>query len=217
MKFENHLQNTPTLKFDDSILEAKQLFDKSQLNSIVVLDDNQFKGILFKEELADYDNNLSLQNAKNLLKDIYLYDKFSIFDWFKIISHHQMKDIPIINIHNEYLGNLNFDDITNKFANTGLNVESSSILILSKPSEDFKYSEVFQILEANDAKVYGSYINHTDKNQTEVVVNIHHQGLNELLQSYRRYGYNVISFHHEDQHRETIKSNSEYLSKYLTV
>lgn len=217
MKFENHLQHKPTLKIENSILEAKEIFDKAELNSLVIIEDNQYRGLLCKDDLSNLENELDISQVKNLLKDIYLYEDFSIFDWFKIISHHQIIDIPIINKDDKYLGDLNFNDIINKFSNTGLNVEMSSILILSKPSSDFKYSEVFQILEANDAKVYGSYINHTDQNQTEVVVNVHHQGLNELLQSFRRYDYSIISFHQEDQHRETLKSNSEYLSKYLTV
>ncbi|MBS3737629.1 CBS domain-containing protein [Mesohalobacter halotolerans] len=217
MKFENHIHNTPALKVDQSILEAKNLFDKSKLNSLVVLKGSQFKGLVFEEDLCQYDNTQTIEEQRELLKDIYLYEDFSIFDWFKIISQNQIHDIPIISKANKYLGNLNFNDIINKFANTGLNVEMSSILILSKPSTDFRYSEIFQIIEANEAKVYGSYINYTDKDRTEVVVNLHHQGLNELLQSFRRYDYNVISFHQEDQHRETLKNNSEYLSKYLTV
>lgn len=217
MKYENHLQNSPTLKLNNSVLEAKNLFDKSKLNFIVVLDENKFKGLILQNELNDYDQKLTLNETDNLIKDIYLYEDFSIFDWFKFISQNQIKNVPLINKNDEYLGTLYFDDIINKFANTGLNVEMSSVLILSKSSEDFKYSEVFQILEANEAKIYGSYINQTDKDQTEIIVNIHHQGLNELLQSFRRYDYNVISFHQEDQHRETLKNHSEYLSKYLTV
>ena len=44
-----------------------------------------------------------------------------------------------------------------------------------------------------------------------------HAGLNELLQSLRRYHYEILSYHDEDLHRETLEDNSDYLSKYLTV
>ncbi|MGX1023308.1 hypothetical protein [Psychroflexus sp. MBR-150] len=217
MKLKNHIKATPTLELKDSIQDAKHLFEQTKRTSVAVLDDKQYKGLLFDDDLVDYKNESLLNHIKAKLKDIYLLEDFTIFDWLNTMSLYQIQDIPLINLNNEYLGSLNINDIILKFSNTGLNVDRSSVLILSKPSDEFKYSEVFQILEANDAKVYGSYINHTDKNQTEIVVNIHHQGLNELLQSFRRYGYNIISFHREDQHRETLKNNSEYLSKYLTV
>ncbi|WP_125086221.1 CBS domain-containing protein [Flavobacteriaceae bacterium 14752] len=217
MKFKNHIQDLPTIELKNSIRDAIQFFEQTKQTCVVVLEDNLYRGLLLEEDLIALENDLLIKQIKDKLKIIYLNEDFTIFDWFKTVSLHDIQDVPLINLNNEYLGSLNINDVILKFSNTGLNVDRSSILILSKNSDDFKYSEVFQILEANAAKVYGSYINHSDESQTEIVVNIHHQGLNELLQSFRRYEYNITSYHEEDQHRETLKNNSEYLSKYLTV
>ena len=77
--------------------------------------------------------------------------------------------------------------------------------------------KVFQIIEAHGAKVLATFIGNSDESRTEIVLKIIHTGLNELLQSFRRYDYEIISYHDEDLHHETLKDNSEYLSKYLTV
>jgi hypothetical protein len=116
-----------------------------------------------------------------------------------------------------FLGVINANAILTKFENTGLNVEGSTVLVIKKSSQTFSYAEVFQIAEANAAKIFGSYINNSDQTDTEIVLNIFHLGLNELLQSYRRYDYEIVSFHEEDLHHETLRANSDYFSKYLTV
>ena len=96
-------------------------------------------------------------------------------------------------------------------------MESSTILVIQKDSDKFSYSEVFHVVETNGAKVLATFIANSNKSKTEVILKIIHTGLNELLQSFRRYDFEIVSFHEEDLHNETLKDNSEYLSKYLTV
>jgi len=218
MKSKNHIYHNSNIDFTKTIGEAKQRLKVLEASSIAVVEDKLFKGVLFEEDLANYQQaSLGLSHVENDLRDLYLLESFSIFDWFKIVSLYPIQNIPLVSLSREYLGEINLEDIILKLSKTGLNVSMSSVLILSKLTVDFKYSEVFQILEANGAKIYGSYINHSDEQQTEIIVNIHHQGLNELLQSFRRYGYSILSYHQEDQHRETLQNNSDYLSKFLTV
>ena len=217
MNYNNKLTQ-PTLDFNDKIIDARKVFDDYHCHTLVVLENNIFKGLLFSEDIEDLADQESLQNLEPILKKIYLTPNFSIFDWFKMSSLHGINNIPLIDSDNfSYLSSVNYDDFAEKFKDTGLNVELSSILILKKATEDFNYSEIFQIAEAHDARIFGSYINFSDQNETDIVINLHHTGLNELLQSYRRYDFEVISFHDEDLHHETVKANSEYFSKYLTV
>jgi len=200
------------------VSEAKNLFNQQDTKVALVLDAQTFKGLLFEEDLENLDDDLTLNDIESILKLVYLTSNFSIFDWFKIRSLYDIDNIPLIDDKDfSYLNSIGYEDFIEKFRETGLNVELSSILILKKPTSEFKYSEVFQIAEANGAKIFGSYINFSDQDETEIILNLHHTGLNELLQSYRRYGFDVVSFHDEDLHHETIKTNSEYFSKYLTV
>lgn len=217
MNYNNKLAQS-TLDFNDKIIEAKKLFDNCHCNALVVLDNHTYKGLLFREDIENLIEKESIYNLEPILKKVYLTADFSIFDWFKICSLYGINNIPIIDSHNfSYLSSAGYDDFTEKFKDTGLNVELSCILILKKSTIDFNYSEIFQIAEAHGARIFGSYINFSDQNETEIVVNLDHTGLNELLQSYRRYDFEVISFHDEDLHHETVKANSEYFSKYLTV
>ena len=217
MKNENLVKNDLMLDINTSISEAHVFFEKNAIHHIPVLDGKKYVGTLFKKDLDQNSQNQDLKSLNDFIVDLYLTEDFTIFDWFKIVSDYRITDIPLVGIDKEFFGFIDFEDFIEKFEKTGMNVNMSSVLTVSKQSDEFSYSEVFQILEANDAKVYGSYINYTDENNTEIILNLHHLGLNEILQSLRRYGYSIVSFHDEDQHHETLKENSEYLSKYLTV
>lgn len=218
MKYNREEHSLNVLGFQTTVVETKITLDKNQLNSIVVVDKNQFLGVIVKDDLFNEDHNSTLYDVRHLFRVLYLREDYSLFDYLRIISIYNMISIPVVDEDNMTLIDLiNSEDILKKFHNTGLIVEGSTVLILKKFSKAFLYSEVFQIAEANAAKIFGSYINSSDEEETEIVLNIFHTGLNELLQSYRRYDYDIVSFHEEDLHHETLKANSDYFSKYLTV
>lgn len=216
MKYKS--QTEVTLDIKNKAKDAKALFKKFDIEYLPVLNSGIYKGLLFHEDIQDIQDDKSLVEFESFLRLIFLTDEYSIFDWFKITSNYEIDSLPIVNQNDlTYLNSIGYKDFIEKFKNTGLNVDLTSILVIKKSTPDFKYSEVFQIAEAHGAKIFGSYINSSDNMDTEIVINIHHLGLNELLQSYRRYGFDVISFHEEDLHQKTLQANSDYFSKYLTV
>ena len=42
-------------------------------------------------------------------------------------------------------------------------------------------------------------------------------GINAIVQTFRRYNYNVVSNHQEDRFIEDLKKRSQYLEKYLKM
>ena len=43
------------------------------------------------------------------------------------------------------------------------------------------------------------------------------QDVNEIIQSFRRYDYKVLSDHKEDFYLEDLKDRNDYLRKYLNI
>ena len=41
--------------------------------------------------------------------------------------------------------------------------------------------------------------------------------MNAIVQTFRRYGYTIISEHEEDKFLEDLKDRSNYLDKYLNI
>ena len=41
--------------------------------------------------------------------------------------------------------------------------------------------------------------------------------MNDIIQSFRRYNYEIVSEHYEDIYINTLKERSDYLDKYLNI
>lgn len=218
MKNKNIKQSIPAIDLADKVKALRIIVDNHNLSEVPVLEGSNYVGLLNVDSVQKLDDHLPLKDIKHLMRYICLDENYTIFDWLKLVTDFSLKNIPIIQFQDsKYLGSVATEDIIEKFKDTGLIVDLTSIVVLRKNTEDFKYSEVFQIAEANGAKVFGSYVEQSSAEFTDIVLNLHHLGLNELLQSFRRYEYDVVSYHDEDQHHETLKANSDYFSKYLTV
>jgi len=207
-----------TLDYSQNVGEAIQCILDTNGKALPVVDKEVYLGLLFLDDIQDLDKDKALSSIGFLFKAISLKEDYTFFDWYKCCSLYNLTSIPLVSSkRNKYKGNISIEDIFETYRESSLTVETSTILVIQKESNAFSYSEVFQIIETNGAKVLATFIAHSDEFKTEVILKILHTGLNELLQSFRRYDFEIISFHEEDLHNETLKDNSDYLSKYLTV
>jgi len=56
-----------------------------------------------------------------------------------------------------------------------------------------------------------------DGDLAQITLKIGNASLNEVIQTFRRYSYNIISGHEEDSYIESLKERSQYLDKYLNM
>jgi len=95
--------------------------------------------------------------------------------------------------------------------------ETGGIIVVEKGSHDYSFSEICQIVESNDGKVLGAFISNIENDITQTTIKIGHSGMNSIAQTFRRYGYNVVSEHEEDKMNDELKERSDYLNKYLNI
>ena len=109
------------------------------------------------------------------------------------------------------------NDIMALFNNTPFLNEAGGIIVVEKALSDNSFSEISQIIESNDANILGFFISKMDNNIVQTTIKIGHTGMNAIVQTFRRYGYHVISNHEEDTFIEDLKDRSNYLDKYLNI
>ncbi|MBT8324457.1 MAG: acetoin utilization protein acuB, partial [Winogradskyella sp.] len=66
-------------------------------------------------------------------------------------------------------------------------------------------------------KLLGVFISKMDGDLVQVTVKIGGGSINEVIQTLRRYSYNIVSGHEDDTYVESLKARSEYLNKYLNI
>ena len=118
---------------------------------------------------------------------------------------------------NKYLGYLELHDILNCFNETSFLNESGGIIVLEKGVRDYSFSEIGQIIESHNAALLGMFVSSKENDITQITIKLSSSGINEILQTFRRYGYTVISEHQEDSYNKNLEERSRYLDKYLNM
>lgn len=72
-------------------------------------------------------------------------------------------------------------------------------------------------MESNNNHLLGAFVSEMDEDKAQITIKVTTSGINELIQSFRRYGYIIVSQHQEDSFRENMKERSKYLDKYLNI
>ena len=63
----------------------------------------------------------------------------------------------------------------------------------------------------------GLFISDVTANKVQITIKIAMGGINEIIQTFRRYNYEIITEHQEDNYLNSLKERSEYLDKYLNI
>ena len=56
-----------------------------------------------------------------------------------------------------------------------------------------------------------------DSDLARITIKIGNASLNDVIQTFRRYSYNIVSGHEEDSYIESLKERSQYLDRYLNM
>jgi hypothetical protein len=125
--------------------------------------------------------------------------------------------VPILNEDNRYMGYYELEDILQFFYQTPYIKEQGTSIVLQKNSTDFSISQISQIVENNNAKLLGLFISEANPATIQATLKMGIGSVNELIQSFRRYEYEILSDHNEDKYWNNLKERSDYLDKYLNI
>jgi len=95
--------------------------------------------------------------------------------------------------------------------------EQGGIIIVEKGIADYSIGQITQIVESNNGKILGMFISEATVETVQVTIKIAIGGMNDILQTFRRYNYEIISEHKEDNYLNSLRDRSDYLDKYLNI
>jgi hypothetical protein len=139
------------------------------------------------------------------------------FNVLEIFAKNNSNVVPILNEDNLYMGYYELEDILQFFYQTPYIKEQGTSIVLQKNSTDFSISQISQIVENNNAKLLGLFISEANPATIQATLKMGIGSVNELIQSFRRYEYEILSDHNEDNYWNNLKERSDYLDKYLNI
>ncbi|OUR92584.1 acetoin utilization protein acuB [Flavobacteriales bacterium 34_180_T64] len=205
------------LLLTDKISDLKFMFNELTYSHIPIQNDGVYLGCVSETDAHCFENDHPISEFKYAIEGFFVRSHTNWLDVLEAFAQNATNIMPVLNEKNVYLGYYELNDIIHLFNETPFFAEPGGILIVEKGLQDYSFSEVCQIVESNDAKLLGAFISKMKSDMIQITLKIGNSGLNEVIQSFRRYSYTVISGHEEDNYIENLKERSDYLKKYLNI
>jgi CBS domain containing-hemolysin-like protein len=210
-------KNPKPLDVNLSVKESLTAIEDSSFTHFPVLEDSVFIGNIVLEDLETYTLNKNLLDYKFNLEPFFVKEDTTWMDVLEIFAQNKSNITPVLSANSQYLGFYDLEDVMNIFTETPFVREQGAVIIVKKSNKDYSMAQICQIVESNNAKVLGVFISNSYANEVEVTVKITVSSLNPIIQSFRRYNYDIVSEHPDDIYLQNLKERSDYLEKYLNI
>ncbi len=205
------------LNINDKISDLKMMFNELTYSHIPIENNGVYMGCISETDAHCFESHKTIIDCAHALESFFVRIDTNWLDVLETFAQNSCNIMPVLDRENVYRGYYELNDIIGLFNQTPFFAEPGGVLILETGVQDYSFSEISQIVESNDAKILGAFVSKLEKDIIQITLKIGVSGLNDVIQTFRRYSYNIISGHEEDTYVENLKERSEYLKKYLDI
>jgi predicted transcriptional regulator len=212
------LEEIKALTLNDTVRCAQQVCENLPITHIPIVEGGKLIGCLLESDIQTIeDKDQKLSEYSYLLDLFYSNNKTTLLDLIVLFADNDCNLIPVLNQEMNYAGYYELSDVLDAFADSPFLHNESETLIIGKNKSDYSIGQIAQIVETNGAKLLGLYISSENQDNIQVTLKIITQEINEVIQTFRRYDYNVVTQHEDDFYLEELKDRASYLRKYLDM
>ncbi len=205
------------LDTQETIADVQDFFIESSFSHFPIVENDVFIGNIVSDEIETFESDKLVFDYRYSLEGFFVRSSMLWLDVLEVFAKNNSNIVPILDDMNKYIGYYEISDILNFFHQTPFLKESGVIVIIKKSISGFSLSQISQIVESNNGKLLGLFISETDTLNVQITLKISMGPINEIIQTFRRYDYEIISEHYEDNYINTLKERSDYLDKYLNI
>jgi acetoin utilization protein AcuB len=210
--------SVPVLHYDDTVEEAINLLQESNLEHLAVLENDKYEGLLSLDELLSAENTDAISTLSNKFFRVSINDNQHFLNALKFINESGITVLPVISTDKEYLGVVTERVLLQRLA-TFLNVDfPGGIFVLEMEKDKFSVGELCRLVETNDAFVtqFNTYTEHLS-GLLIVTFKINKTEISDILATLQRYDYVVRYYFGEELFENDLKENFQNLMAYLNV
>ena len=212
------LKEIKALTLKSTVKSAQKVCKNLPITHIPIVENGKLIGCLPESDIQTIeDKNQELTEYSYLLDHFFTNEKATLLDVLVLFADNDCNLIPVLNKEQNYVGYYELSDILDAFADSPFLHNESDTLIINKNKSDYSMGEIAQIVEASNGKLLGLYISSENQDAIQITLKVITDDINEIIQTFRRYDYNVITQHEDDFYLEELKDRASYLKKYLDM
>jgi Mg/Co/Ni transporter MgtE len=201
----------------ETIESVQDFFSEVSYTHFPVIDEGIYIGSIATDDIETFDLDKQIIDYRYTLEGFFARKNMIWLDVLEVFAKNHANVVPILDDANAYIGYYELEDIIKFFHETPFLKEQGGIIVVQTSIIDFSMSQIAQIVESNNGKLLGLFISEADATSIKVTIKVSLGGLNDIIQTFRRYNYEIISEHNEDNYLNNLKERSEYLDKYLNI
>lgn len=201
----------------ETIADVQDFFVDSSFSHFPVITEGTYIGSIAADDVETFDSDKKVADYRYALEGIFARNTMIWLDVLEVFAKNHTNIVTVLDENNAYLGYYELEDIVKFFHETPFLKEQGGIIVVQKHIADYSMSQIAQIVESNNGKLLGLFVSEADLEKIQITIKIALGGMNEIIQSFRRYNYEIISEHNEDNYLNTLKERSDYLDKYLNI
>jgi len=218
MHIQNHIvSNIPVFEVDDPLSEVIHFFKETTHSHVAIIEKDSYLGVLDENDLEEFETGKTVDDHRYDLGTFFVRKDTNWLDVLETFARHGANLVPVLDEMGRMAGYYDLTDIVNLFIDTPFFTEPGGIIVLAKGIKDYTFSEIAQIVESNNTKLIGGFITDSKNDVIQITIKVASSNLNEIIQTFRRYNYNILFGNDDDQFMEDLKERSDYLEKYLNV
>ena len=203
-------------EINEKVEVVKKTFNQLTYSHLPIIEEGVFIGCISENDTHCFESENNIKEYQYSLERFFVGPTTNWLDVLESFAQNSSNIMPVLD-KNNYLGYYELKDIIGLFDQTPFFYEPGAVLIVQKGFKDYSFSEVSQIVESNNAKLLGAFLTNYDNDMVQITLKIGNAGLTDIMQTFRRYGYEIISGHEEDSYIESLRDRSDYLKKYLNI
>ncbi len=212
------LKEFKAFSLETTVKEIKSFFNETTYSHFPIVKDNILIGLISEADIEGLDeSDKEIGYFQYLFNIFFTEESDNLFEIIAVFASNETNVIPVIDAQKKYIGYFDLIDILHLYNETPFLHNEGTVLLLEKETRDISFSEICQIVESSGGKLLGLFITETSETSVKVSLKFSAQDVNEIIQSFRRYEYKVLSNHEEDLYLEELKERSDYLQKYLNI
>lgn len=218
MNIQEHIITTiPVFEIGDTFEKVLHFFQETTCSHVAVVEEGRFLGLFSENDTDSLTPETKIEGFRYDLESFFVRRETNWLDVLEVFARNEANIVPILDEKEEVVGYYNLTDIVTVFIDTPFFKEPGSLLVVATSVKDYSFSEIAQIVESNNAKIFGGFITDTQNDIVQVTLKITASNFDKVVQTFRRYNYHILFGDSDDSFLEDLKNRSNYLDKYLNV
>ena len=208
------------LKTSDKGIDALGMMEEYKVSHLPIVNNVDFLGLISESDIYSINNpEEPIGNYKLSHSMIFVKKYQHIFDVFKVLGMYELSLVPVLDDKNKYLGSITIDTISRRISNASFISSPGGIIVLEININNYSLSEISQIIESNNAKIMGMFINNIpDSTKLEVSLKVNKMDIESILQTFNRYDYFIkASYSEQESVFEDLNERYSSFMNYLDM